>query len=376
MDGSFGNLTRTPDTSDAGYRRWTGADNLTKRLTNPGHNTPPPDNGRRPEDRLTKARLYQLVVVEHWGIRDAAEKVGIARQTAYQHMRDLERLHVAKRIDDTNPLGYEAGRGAASWLNARKLSAPHPIGASEASPPALSATFHRELYKWRVIDGPRRRVPWTSESHPRGVANFRLKFVFEGMEYLVWEARGKHSSTLMVWMPEYVAFQGENLPAVAQQRLELAARVLRSFAERYRYRFHGAIKKGAGPEIAIPIPGMAQPHIRSADGLRWWDDSDKTGEGHWETSSLSDGERMLEVPRWMPKVDRELIRNAERRDALERDLADHQAHLTKIDEAMLIMAHADERHDKNEEAIIAVLKANGGHSSSAPPPPDERRDVA
>lgn len=358
--------------------RWTGADNLTRDLTKGGKEALRPDDratGRDPPD--TKLRLFRLVVLDHYSVPAAAAKIGIRRQTAWPHVNEMERRGIMKRIPDTNPVAFEKGTRATAWLEERERQGHDGIGASAASAPRLSANFHRELWGWEITDGPRRKVPWTSESFPKGVANYRIEFVWEGEQYLVWEARGKRSARLMVWLPEYVAFADEDLQAVARQRQTKAAKVLRAFAERFRYRFHGHIEQLHAPEHAVKIPGMTMPAAGTPGGAKpWWDHSHNNREGEWESKDLGDVERMLTVPKWMPKVEKELIAGAEKRDEHDERLRSTDDHLSKIDEVLLRLERADERHDKVEQAIVKVVDRLVPVEQFLSPPPDERRDVA
>lgn len=86
--------------------------------------------------------------------------------------------------------------------------------------------------------------------------------------------------------------------------------------------------------------------------------------------------RMLQAPKWMPKVERELVAAAAKRDLQDEHLNDHEEHLSKIDEVLLRLERRDEHHDKVEQAIVKVVDRLVPPENLAPPPPDERRDVA
>jgi hypothetical protein len=251
----------------------------------------------------------------------AAAILKISRQTAHTHARELEAAGVLARIPKTNPIAWQRGSAAGVFLRQARQSVDRP-GRFPASAPRLAARVHRDAWKWKVRSGPRQPPPWMEEWEASGVENFALRLSLkDGREFRIWEIRGKTQSTLVIQPPDYLAYDREDLHRAGRQRELDVARLARTFAEKYGYRFDGRLEVAQDAEMALHVPGLELQNAGIPGRTRRWvDHSGPGGAPELETMSMSDTEKFLDFPDWRDTVEHELkaikMAQQDREDAL------------------------------------------------------------
>ncbi|HDO19749.1 MAG TPA: hypothetical protein ENG74_03385 [Thermoplasmatales archaeon] len=179
------------------------------------------------------------------------------------------------------------------------------------------------------------------------------------------EVKGKNSSSIIIWLPEYVCESKEELEQAVKLKEQQAIKVANFLQKKFGYKL-GLIEEYQEPHFAIPIPRhIAEAAVKA--GIRtekvWIDVSDG---GELETDDTETAVTLMSLP----EITAQLARRADSQEkrilmleAALKNMVEFAIHHIQIIEALQrIIANARISVGNAEELL--------NHSR-----PDERRDV-
>lgn len=311
----------------------------------------------------TKCRLFALLV-EGVGLARAAERLGIKKSAAHQHALDLEHRDALERIPAPRgqPLLFKRGHRAAEFeAYIRTLGEAGALPASGQSRvgrlprPATGARVHGERgagYKFEVVEGPGREVPWAKVWNPnrRGgePTDFSLHRAIEGRLWRFWLKRSSPVSVLMVQPPPEYVWDERRVATARRERRERVIAVVGAFCKEFdvRLRSFKPVREEA-LSFAFAAPGVAPFGEPGTDPV-WVDESPGAGQSEVETADPLLAAAIMALPRRNVEVDSR-FRDAQAR--IERVASELDA-VWGVAQSLLAL---HERDARNQKALASLL---------------------
>lgn len=249
-----------------------------------------------------RLKIYRMLV-EGYAKERIAQILKKPKSLIHYHVKKLEEQNIVRRVPGSkSPILYTRG---ANYLKAEQQLKKYGEDADhqgwlivQASP---QVRYHRIGYRFKVLRHASKTPPWQRRWQASGVQYSEMAISLENggkwdQNIRVREIKGKNSSSIVVWLPEYIANSKEELEQAAKLKEQQAQKVANWLQKHFGYQL-GLIEEYQEPHIAIKIPKhVAEAAVQA--GIRtekvWIDMSD--GNGELETDDLQKAINLLSLP--------------------------------------------------------------------------------
>ena len=325
-----------------------------------------------PEPPL-RLKIYRMLV-EGYAKERIAQILKKSKSLIHYHTKKLEEASIIKRVHGSkSPILYTRG---INYMKAEQQLKKYGEDADhqgwlvvQASP---QVRYHRIGYRFKVLQHAAKQPPWRHRWQASGVQYSEMTISLENggkwdKNIRVREVKGKQSSSIIVWLPEYIANSKEELEQAVKLKEQQAQKVANWLQKNFGYKL-GLIEEYQEPHFAFPIPKHVAVAAAKA-GIRtekvWIDTSD--GNGELETSDLDEAIARMSLPQITANI-------AKQADSQEKRIIMLETALKNITEFAV-------RQIEMNDALMRILadaKINVKNADELlhKPKPDERRDVA
>jgi len=318
-----------------------------------------------------RLKIYRMLV-EGYAKERIAQILKKPKSLIHYHVKKLEEANIVRRVPGSkSPILYTRG---ANYLKAEQQLKKYGEETDhqgwlvvQASP---QVRYHRIGYRFKVQKHASKTPPWHRRWQASGVQYSEMTISLENggkwdKNIRVREIKGKNSSSIVVWLPEYIANSKEELEEAVKLKERQAMKVANWLQKHFGYQL-GLIEEYQEPHFAIPIPrhiaeAAAQAGVRTE---KVWIDL-SGGDGELETNDLQKAIEFQTLPEVTAAI-------AKRADSQERRIYELEAALKNITEFALRQIEINAALQR----IIEQAKINVDNAEELlHHKPDERRDV-
>ena len=318
-----------------------------------------------------RLKIYKYLV-EGYAKERIAQILKKPKSLIHYHVKKLEEENIVRRVPGSkNPILYTRG---INYLKAENQLKKYGENADhqgwlivQASP---QVRYHRIGYRFKVQKPPSKQPPWQRQWQASGVQYSEMTISLENggkwdRNIRIREIKGKNSSSIVIWLPEYICESKEELEQAVKLKEQQAIKVANFLQKNFGYQL-GLIEEYQEPHFAIPIPKhVAEAAVRA--GIRtekvWIDVSDG---GELETDDTQTAVTLMSLPEITAQLARRADDQEKRILMLEtalKNMVEFAIHQTEVIDAL--------------QRIIANAKISIGNAEEllGYDRPDERRDV-
>lgn len=269
-------------------------------------------------------RKIQNLLLEGYGIRRVARLLRIdpsrVSRVASEMVAEGVLINTAPKGSLAHFVRGPNGSGGVltdvNTTSKEKTDPPDGVGQEEfiggpIQPGFIPMRIHSLGHKFKVNEGPSKKVPWTQTTNCSGVPNHVLELPFgpeDERRIKIVYRDGKVEKSLTVWTPEVIITNMEalkNFPSFAGNRAQNVANWL---MRHYGFRL-GVVEAAQDFHYAVALPyevAQAAKEIGLKTPDLWWDNS--RGRGEMETSDQSMAMQLGTLPARMIAIENVLPR--------------------------------------------------------------------
>jgi hypothetical protein len=260
--------------------------------------------------------LTQVDLVREWRV---------SRQAVSKIVRWLLTRRVLAEVPGSGtPCRYQPGPLAESFERLSTQRPSHRAGRLTVSTPE-GVEVHRGGVRVRVLDGPRREVPWKKSWQLSGVRFHQMHHHFDGERFFFKLSAGKRSSTLEVYPPRKFIWNSWDIEKAGALRKRQCVLAVRAFAKEFGLELEGPIEQHQPDEFALAAPGLLPAGDPRADEV-WVDESKGKGRPELESKNGRIVARVMTLPDWQDATDKRL----QDIEIAIHDITDRQARLAEL----------------------------------------------
>lgn len=249
-----------------------------------------------------RLKIYRMLI-EGYVKERIAQILKKSKSLIHYHVKKLEEEGIIKRVPGSkSPILYTRG---INYLKAEQQLKKYGENIDhqgwlvvQASP---QVRYHRIGYRFKVQKPASKEPPWQHRWRASGVQYSEMIISLENggkwdKNIRIREIKGKNSISIVIWLPEYICTNKEELEQAVKLKEHQAIKVANWLQKHFGYQL-GIIEEYQEPHFAIPIPKhVAEAAVKA--GIRtekvWIDMSD--GKGDIETNDLKKAISLLSLP--------------------------------------------------------------------------------